>query len=124
MRARIDETEARRLVLSSANEDYCGLYEIIWEFNSRFPDAPLGEKYAAAECAIRTLHSEGLIELHRMIFTDDYRDHRYERLDPGAVDGTLSNPVSWYPDHAHIRIVFSATQAGERAYYSGRGDAA
>jgi len=39
----IDEGEADRILLSSSNEDSVGLYEAIWEFNSRFPNTSLGE---------------------------------------------------------------------------------
>ncbi len=63
--------------------------------------------------------TKDFIEFHRMVFTDDYKNHNYEPFDPADLDETLSNPVSWYPDYAHVRIVFSATPAGERAYYSG-----
>jgi hypothetical protein len=78
-----------------------------------------GRKYSAAERAVRSLHSQGLIEFHRMVFTDDYKNHHCEPISPVDLEETLSNPVSWYPDYAHVRIVFFATESGERAYYSG-----
>ena len=117
----IDEVEAESTLLMLANEgDEAGLYEAIWEFNSGpFSSSTLGEKYAAAESSIRSLYAKGLIEFRRMVFTDDYKDYQYEPIDPGELDEILSNPVSWYPDYAHVRIVFMATEAGERAYFSG-----
>ena len=119
MNGTIAATEAEWILLSSANEDWIGLYEAIWEFNARFPDSTLGEKYAAAERAVRSLHAKGLVAFARMIFTDDYKDHQYEPIDDGELDEILSNPVSWYPDYAHMRVGFTASEAGERAYYSG-----
>ena len=96
--SQIDKSEAEWILLMSANEDYVGLYEAIWEFNSRFPAASLGEKYDAADHALRSLHSKGLIEFHRMIFSDDYKNHNYEPLNPADLDDMFTNPVSWYPD--------------------------
>lgn len=115
----IEVKKAEAILLSSANEDEIGLYEAIWELNACFPNSSLGEKYEAAERAVRSLHAKDLIEFHRMVFTDDYKDYQYEPIDPGELDEILSNPVSWYPDYAHVRIVFTATEAGERAYFSG-----
>lgn len=90
-RAHIEEDEADRILLISANEDYTGLYEAIWEFNTRFPNTSLGEKYSASERALRSLHSRGLIEFHRMVFTDDYKNHHFEPIDPGTLEE--SSPI-------------------------------
>jgi hypothetical protein len=108
----IDAKEARRIVLLQANEGYSGLYAIIWELSTVHAGSTLGERYAAAEQAVRELIERGWISLYRS------RAHP-EDIDPATVAEVLSNPVSWYPEYAGVRIVFAATEEGKRAYASG-----
>ena len=58
---RISDQRTERILLSSANEDYVGLYGLIWELNTNFPDATLAEKYGAAERGTRKLLDLGWI---------------------------------------------------------------
>ena len=114
---RLEVTE--RMVLSSANEDYFGLYEIIWELNSTFPQEGLGEKYAAAEAAVRSLLARGWIQLYRRKGGFNRDSPTYEPVELDTIEEVLSNPVSWYPEYANERIECTATEDGERAYYAG-----
>ena len=104
-------------MLSSANEEYVGLYELIWELNTNFPDATLAEKYGTAERGTRKLLDLGWISLYRT----DPRWQRFEELDTSPRQA-LSDPTSWYPvkswepQNEGVLIVFAATEAGEQAY--------
>ena len=122
----ISDERTEQILLLAANEDYTGLYELIWDLNSLFPDASLGEKYDAAERAARKLLDLGWIRLYQA----DLRWERFEELDIASAKATLSDPTSWYsvkwypvknwPSESEgVCIVFAATEAGERAYMSG-----
>jgi len=49
----MDARDVETILLSSATEDYFGLYEAIWEINSRFPNVTLGRKYDAVANVLR-----------------------------------------------------------------------
>ena len=104
-------------MLSLANEDYMGLYEIIWELNTNFPDATLAEKCGVAERCTSKLLDLGWIRLYRT----DPRWQRFEEFDTSAKEA-LSDPTRWYPvkswgsQNEEVLIVFAATDAGEQAY--------
>ena len=51
-------------ILSSSEEGYCGLWELVWEINSRYPDEPVDLRKATAERVVRTLGERGWIELY------------------------------------------------------------
>jgi hypothetical protein len=115
---RISDQRTERIWLSSANEDYVGLYELICELNTNFPDATLAEKYGPAERGTRKLLDLGWISLYRT----DPRWQRFEELDTSSPRQALSDPTSWYPvkswepQNEGVLIVFAATEAGEQAY--------
>jgi hypothetical protein len=117
----ISDEHTEQILLSAANEDYTGLYELIWELNSLFPDASVGEKYGAAERAARKLLDLGWIRLYQ----NDLKLERFEELDPTSAKDALSDPTSWYPvkswtsESEGVRIVLAITEAGEQAYLKG-----
>ena len=115
----INLDRARYQLLSSALEDYTGLYEAIWELNSLFPNNSLGEKYQVAELVIEEFFSKGYIEFHKWVFTNNYRDYVVEPIVLNDIGELLRSPTVWYPDYNRVRIVFSATEVGEQAYFSG-----
>jgi hypothetical protein len=117
---RIDPRKVEALLLSSANEDYIGLYEAVWELNAAYKDALLGEKYSAAERAIRSLIAKGWVQLHRVRLAERMYPDKYQTVETSEIDKILLNPASWYPDYDGVRIVFTATQEGEKAYLSKR----
>ena len=114
----ISDQRTERILLSATEEDYTGLYELIWELNSKFPEATLGEKYGAAERASRKLLDLGWVRLYRT----DLSWQRFEELDTPSAKEALSDPTSWYPVQSWVSegegvlIVFAATEAGEQAY--------
>jgi hypothetical protein len=113
---KILRNDAEAMLLSSANEDYTGLYEAVWELNSSYPNASLGEKYDAAVGAIRALLSSGLVALYKVNVSEAMYLDRYLAIDKSDSWNLLENPVSWYPEYKGERIVFAATDKGERVY--------
>ena len=93
----IDAKEAERVVLLEANEDYCGLYEAIWELNGLHEESTLGEVYGAAERDVRSLLERDWIKLYRR--PDFLSGGQIEKIDTASVEEVLSNPVSWYPEY-------------------------
>jgi hypothetical protein len=90
----IDADAAEYEVLISAEEE-SGLYEIIWSFNTIWPEAPVGEKYAMAEVTVRRLLSSGCVELWRTSRQGNERSSFLVPKDEAIL--MLSNPVTWYP---------------------------
>ena len=112
-RALIDDAVALRTLLASSNEGGTGLYEAIWEFNTKFPEAALSEKYRAASRALRRLHEMSLIEFYRERF-DRNGDDRFKTLTI-STDEVLEQPVHWYLSYDGAQIGFNATPKGEQA---------
>jgi len=104
--------EVADILLSSACEDSFGLYEAIWELNSKFPDAPLGEKYDVATAALLDLVKHGWIALERV-----KEGREPEAVSPEAVRSILSNPVSWYPEYDGTSICLFSTASGRSRYF-------
>lgn len=48
----IAEEDLYVLVLEAGEEDYSGLYEVIWELNAKFPVVPESEKIRLAREAL------------------------------------------------------------------------
>ena len=59
----INNEIAVQLALEVSTEDYIGLYEIIWELNTKFPNASLWEKYRAGSVAVSILVEQGFIQM-------------------------------------------------------------
>lgn len=64
MQSFIGQDNLRLVVLESGTEDYTGLYEVIWELNSMFPNVSEHEKICAARDVLKHLLAEELIELY------------------------------------------------------------
>jgi len=83
-------------VLTKANEDYSGLYEIVWAFRSRFmPDADESTLIGAARVAVQRHLAAGNIRLvmYRML----PRPPGVAELNQSDVDDLLEAPDSWRP---------------------------
>ena len=114
----IDAKNAERIVLLSPDDDYAGLYEVIWELHRLYPEQTLGEKYAAAEQAVRSLLERDWIRLYT--WRGSFSNQEVEEIEPASVEEILSHPASWYPEYyGGGRIVFGATEEGERAWAEG-----
>ena len=120
MTTSIDDSRPEEILLSTATEDHHGLYEAVWELNSRFPDASLSEKYRAANSALLSLSAAGHIELYQQRV--DGEEQAISVLTAPVAD-LLANPVSWYPEHQGVQVGFVATEAGRESYFSKDGAA-
>lgn len=102
-------------VLSSASEDYLGLYEVVWRLNTLQPSATVAEKYAAADSAVRSLLRSDYVRLYRLPWRAPSTEA--EPVAVADVETTLVNPVSWTPDLGTDPATFIAlatTEDGER----------
>jgi hypothetical protein len=113
----IDDQRALGIVLSGAQEPNYNLYEIVWELNSQFPDAPLSEKYRAPASAIRELFARGWIHFFKESLEPD-GGSRYQDFIPADLDALLENPVTWYPYSDEVQIGIESTALGQEAYRS------
>ena len=109
--------DVERVLLSSASEDWIGLYEAIWELNSLFPKETLGRKYDTATNALLNLHNKGWIRFAKA--SPPKTGKPIAAIGAQEVAEMLSNPISWYPDHDGAAVVFSCTDAGMEKYMSG-----
>jgi hypothetical protein len=106
----------KRMILTSASEDYCGLWEAIWELNSAYPRLSPGEREFAAKAIVRELLEEGLIDL----YVRKEPKAQEERLSREQWDGALSNELYWDAPEGHAAVVvFCTTPKGELACRSG-----
>jgi hypothetical protein len=113
----IDYAVVEYEVLISGSEDITGLYQVLWFLNASYPEAPVGDKYAVADQAIRTLISGDYIELYRCQPLEDGRP--VERIDPAEADTLLRDPTAWYPEWSAepgVQIAFMNTDAGDQEY--------
>jgi hypothetical protein len=113
----IDLAEARGIALLNANEDYAGFYELIWEFNTRYPTASEAEKLEAARTTLACLLEDGLVALYAARWSPPM----FTSIKP--VDGAaiIADPQSWQPPcetSEGTYFAFGATQRGKLAYKS------
>jgi hypothetical protein len=103
-------------VLTQANEDYSGLYEIVWAFRKRFmPDAGEPELIAAAAAAVRSLLDNGLVRLVRF---RQKPEQEVVEVPSDEVSSVLESGDSWRPPKSWEDPYPSvdATEAGRRAW--------
>lgn len=106
-------SDMMRHVLLLGIEDFSGLWEVIWEFHTRYPD--LGEEAANASAleAVMALLGRGYVRLHRC------REPYGEMLEIAAEEqrALIVNPANWEPPASGtLSIRFETTPAGEVAY--------
>jgi hypothetical protein len=88
----MDPAKVRTLVLLNASEE-AGLFEVVWNLGSKFPESNLWQRYQAADAAIRELSEQGWIELFTMRWMPSADE--YERIHLNAVPSMLQQPQSW-----------------------------
>lgn len=110
--------DVEKVLLSSASEDWTGLYEAVWELNTLYPDETLGRKYDAAINALLNLHNKGWISFGKA--STSKPGNLIATISAQDVAEMLSHPVSWYPNYDGTVVVFSVTDAGTEKYMSGK----
>lgn len=112
-------TEIARTLLWACIEDYAGLWELLWEVNSKFPMFSDEERKRGSLEAMQLLLDRGLIKLYRC--KEPYGD--LSELDADAVRGALSEEDNWKaPEFRDVSIRAGATKDGEALYQSGAFD--
>ena len=86
----IDPTKVRAIILASANDDYTGFYELIWELNTIYPRASEAEKIDAARYGLARLFEEGLLELFAARWP-----RSFDRIDGPDGAAIIANRDSW-----------------------------
>ena len=87
----IDQVKLREEILGDGQDDYFGLYEIIWSLNDHYPDIGRDLKIAAARAIIRDLLMEGGISLYRTVWASNHYDSVPSDEALRAIDG----PSAW-----------------------------
>jgi hypothetical protein len=100
------------IVLWLAIEDYSGLWEIVWELNTRSPEDRASNGRRARE-TVRELLQRGFLDLY---WTDEpYGDP--VRIPAPEIDAVLDTDEYWDAPTAGVRSVrIGATEAGEEGY--------
>jgi hypothetical protein len=107
----------RLIALSDANEDWTGLYELIWSLNRIYPDLEESEKVKMAVHALTSLIEAGLIELGLAL----WKTQAIRTVPPEEYSRAISNQDAWKsPDDVNgdTYYCFATTEAGEQAYAS------
>lgn len=103
------------MILELANDDYVGLWELVWRGQTVAPDMELGALTAAIQDTARRLVEDGLLQMYEGVtFSAE------ERL-VGPSDGQrfLDDASAWAapsPSTPHVRVTTS--EAGEKVYGS------
>jgi len=97
-------------ILWAAIEDYAGLWEVLWEFGKEIPSIPFFE----IQTTVLSLFNQGYIEVFKC--KEPYGE--LTKIDDGCID-IFSDKTNWNPpDQYAVSIRISATERGEKYYYS------
>jgi hypothetical protein len=106
-------SEAEWEVLTSANEDLCGLYEAVWSMRTMFPDATEQELRKTAYDAMVSLIQKGVVELSWTTARDD----NMETVATEEALTLLDDERRWEPPEWEAKfLAFGATDKGQRAW--------
>ena len=87
----IDSDQLRRDILEDGNEDYTGLYEIIWSLNTKYPGVSREQKVDVA----RKVFSELLRENRVAVFENVWGSSKFEPVDPKTALNAVANDSAW-----------------------------
>ncbi len=108
--------EITKKILWLGIEDYSGLWEILWELNSQYPELAEAKRYELAQSTLQTLVDKGYLSLYRC--QEPYGE--LTEIPFNEVRSLIHNSENWKepkPDSLSLRI--STTQEGEAAYITG-----
>ena len=103
-----------KAILWASIEDYCGLWELVWEINSLNLNLPQKEsQYAALQCMLY-LTSKDFV---RLFYCQEPYGKMTEIDDINSYPNLLHNSKAWAPPLPKARSIrVAATKAGERYY--------
>jgi hypothetical protein len=108
----IDSSAAQYEALALATEDANGLYDLLFAFDTAFPEDLIEERLRAAKQALRDLISQGCLRIWYASWTSPDRESPIEN---GSVDSVIDNPY-WWENHIDRMVWFAATDAGRAAF--------
>ena len=104
-------------ILTSANEDWHGLWEALASIRSAFPDLTEDEVLETGKSTVRSLLDKGLIYLCWF----RHGTNQETRLSTNEGKQLIEDPARWDPpDWGDRYVAFAATAAGERAWMKPR----
>lgn len=103
-------------ILSSATEDYLGLYEVVWEINARYPETEVRQRHPAAKWVVESLLSRGWVELY------ECRDYikavsEFEKVPPEKWSNVLETTANWEPHWEGLSYWIASSPEGDRVYF-------
>ena len=106
-------------VLWASIEDYCGLWELVWEINTLHPAlSSKASQHIALQCMLQLI-SKDLVEL---FYCQEPYGEMIAITDKSRYPELLQNPKIWTPPMTGSRSIrVSATGDGEK-YYDNMGD--
>jgi len=107
--------EATRALLWSCIEDYCGLWNLVWELNSLYAERHIAppQSLAMAQRIALMFVNEGLVQ----VFRCTWGDSDYKSVTSIDIESLLSDPRNWDPPAVGDKyFALSATEKGERIY--------
>jgi hypothetical protein len=108
----IDSAAAEYQTLTMAADEANGLYDLLWLFDSAFPDHLIEERLRAAKQALRDLVRRDWVRLWYASWTSPDRE---SPIDRDAVEAVAENPY-WWENHIDRMVWFAATTAGLEAF--------
>ncbi len=111
--------EFAKILLWACIEDYAGLWELLWEVNSKFPELPENERKRMSLNVASLLLDNGFIKLYRC--KEPYGE--LSELDADEARVVLGEERNWEaPEFEGVSIRAAATEKGEELYQSGNFD--
>lgn len=108
-----------KIQLWACIEDYAGLWELLWEVNSKFPKCPESQRKRLSLEAVQLLLDRGLIKLYQC--QEPYGD--LSELDLQTARSALKRESYWEaPEFRGISIRVGATEKGKAMWQAGTFD--
>ena len=102
-----------KAMLWACVEDYAGLWELVWELNTQFPNYAASDREAAARHGVAALVETGLVKLYRC--QEPYGE--LTELDAAGAEAAVASRKNWEaPANNAVSIRAGATDQGKTAY--------
>jgi len=101
-------------VLWASIEDYCGLWEVVWEINTLHPNlSSKASQHVALQCILQLISKD----LVKLFYCQEPYGEMMEITDKSSYPRLLQDSKSWNPPMADSRSVrVSATDSGKKYY--------
>jgi hypothetical protein len=107
----IDTKPLIKALLWAGIEDYCPLWQAVWEINTLAPELSEQERLDLTRLLVRALLDQGAIE---MVWIEG---EAIEPIDTRDGQQIINQALPWAPRYEHERqACFSTTEAGEQRY--------